>query len=63
MLLAEKIRTSGHKHVIFAPTKEDATDSILEAARSGDVVVTLGAGDITKICEKLTEEWKTKAGE
>jgi UDP-N-acetylmuramate--alanine ligase len=63
MLLAEKIRTSGHKHVIFASTKEDAKDRILEIARSGDVVVALGAGDINKICEKLMEEWKTKSGE
>lgn len=63
MFLSERIRTSGHKHVIFAPTKEDARDRILEIARNGDVVVTLGAGDIDKICEKLKEKWKTKAGE
>jgi len=54
-LLSERIRASGHKNVIFAPTKEDASDRILEIARSGDVVVTLGAGDINKICEKLKE--------
>ena len=63
MFLSERIRTSGHKHVIFATTKEDARDRILEIARSGDVVVTLGAGDIDNICEKLKEKWKTKAGE
>jgi len=57
MLLSEKIRASGHKNVIFAPTKEDARDRILETARSGDVVVTLGAGDINKICETLKNTW------
>ncbi len=57
-LLAEKIRASGHKNVMFASTKEDAADKILELAKNGDVVVTLGAGDINKICDRLKEEWQ-----
>ena len=56
-LLSENIRASGHKNVIFAPTKEDAKDRILEIAKSGDIVVTLGAGDINKICETLKKTW------
>jgi len=55
--LADKIRLSGHKHVIFAQTKEDVACSILEHVKAGDVVVTLGAGDINRICERLKEEW------
>jgi len=61
LLLSEKIRASGHKHVIFAQTKEDAKDRILELAKSGDVVVTLGAGDITRVCETLKEAWAENA--
>ena len=59
--LAEKIRASGHKNVFFAPTKEEAAEKILEIAKKGDIVVTLGAGDIYKIDERLKNAWSGKA--
>jgi UDP-N-acetylmuramate--alanine ligase len=59
--LAEKIRASGHKNVFFAPTKEEAAEKILEIVKKGDVVVTLGAGDIYKIDERLKNAWSGKA--
>jgi UDP-N-acetylmuramate--alanine ligase len=55
--LAERIRMSGHKHVIYAPTKEEAAQVVLETAQKGDVVLTLGAGDIYKIGEGLRATW------
>jgi UDP-N-acetylmuramate--alanine ligase len=55
--LSEKIRMSGHKNVMFAPTKEDAAEKVLGLAREGDVVITLGAGDIYKIEERLKASW------
>ncbi len=58
--LAEKIRASGHKSVIFAPTREDVVQKILENAAQGDVVVTLGAGDLYKIDERLISVWSGK---
>lgn len=58
--LAEKIRTSGHKNVIFAPTKEDVVQKIIENAKAGDVVLTLGAGDLYRIDEKLVSAWTGK---
>jgi UDP-N-acetylmuramate--alanine ligase len=57
---AEKIRASGHKNVLFTPTKESAAEKILELAQTGDTVVTLGAGDINKICDRLKSEWEKK---
>jgi len=57
LLLAEKTRASGHKNVIHVATKEDAAERILKIAVSGDVVVTLGAGDIYKIGERLKSHW------
>jgi UDP-N-acetylmuramate--alanine ligase len=57
LVLSEKIRASGHKHVMFAPTKEDAAEKVLSVAREGDVVITLGAGDIYKIEERLKAKW------
>jgi UDP-N-acetylmuramate--alanine ligase len=56
-VLSENIRMSGHKHVMFAPTKEEAAEKVLGMAREGDVVITLGAGDIYKIEERLKEAW------
>ncbi len=34
-VLSGKIRTSGHKNVVFAPNKEDAAEKVLNLAREG----------------------------
>lgn len=56
-VLSENIRMSGHKHVMFAPTKEEAAEKVLSIAKEGDVVITLGAGDIYKIEDRLKAAW------
>jgi len=61
--LSEKIRASGHKHVFFVPTNDEAATKVLKMAKSGDVVVTLGAGDIYKIDEKLKAVWNKIKGQ
>jgi UDP-N-acetylmuramate--alanine ligase len=61
MLLSDKVRASGHKNVLFAATKEEVADKILEIAQPGDLVVALGAGDINKISDRLKEEWSKKS--
>ncbi|HNS15371.1 MAG TPA: hypothetical protein PKM08_08570, partial [Syntrophorhabdaceae bacterium] len=58
--LSEKIRASGHKNVTFASTKEKAAEKVIELAKKGDVVITLGAGDIYKIDESLKSAWSGK---
>lgn len=50
-LCAEISRHSG-KSVVFA-AKEDLTRRALEMIRPGDVVVTLGAGDITRVSDDI----------
>ena len=59
-ILAEKIKASGHRNVIFAPTKEDAAELVLQNAKPGDVVITLGAGDVNRIDERLKTVWSGK---
>jgi len=59
-VLAEKIKASGHRNVMFAPTKEDAAELVLENAKPGDVVITLGAGDVNRIDERLKAAWSGK---
>ena len=52
--LAQAIRSGGHPRVIFAPTKEEVVGRVAGIAASGDMVVTLGAGDIYKVGEELS---------
>lgn len=46
--LAEAIRAAGHPSVTFVERKEDLVDRVLPEIKAGDLVVTLGAGDIWK---------------
>lgn len=47
--LAEAIRAHGHRHVIYVPDMADVTDCLMDITRPGDIVMTLGAGDINKV--------------
>ena len=38
---------------LFAPTLADATDAVMAEARPGDLVLTMGAGDITSLGQEL----------
>ncbi len=60
LALAESIRASGHKNVLYAPTKEEAAEKVLALSQGGDLVVTLGAGDIHRISERLIAGWTGK---
>jgi UDP-N-acetylmuramate--alanine ligase len=42
-----------HPQTLFIPHKEELPSEILRLLRAGDVVLTLGAGDIWKVGEQL----------
>ena len=44
--LVTALRDHGHKHVTFVPHKDQLADHLAELVQPGDMVVTLGAGDI-----------------
>ncbi len=46
--LAEAIRAAGHPSVTFVERKEDLVNRVLPEIKPGDLVLTLGAGDIWK---------------
>ena len=47
--IAEGVIGHGHKHVTYVPEKAALAPAVLAEARPGDMVVTLGAGDIWRI--------------
>jgi len=51
--LVEGIREFGHKDVTFVANKKEIVDHLLKVVLPGDLVITLGAGDITQISEEL----------
>ena len=44
--LAEALREHGHKHVTLVPQKDQVADPLASLVQPGDLVITLGAGDI-----------------
>jgi UDP-N-acetylmuramate--alanine ligase len=53
--LCEGIKKHGHKDVSYAPDFTQALSMITHKGKKGDIVLTLGAGDIYTIGEKLLE--------
>jgi UDP-N-acetylmuramate--alanine ligase len=51
--LADRVRAAGHPGVTFAGTREQAVEWLLSEARPGDLVITLGAGDVWKVGEEF----------
>ena len=51
--LAEAIREHGHRDVTHAGSLERLLEALLERVEPGDVVITLGAGDITRTGPEL----------
>ncbi len=54
-LLVEHIIKAGHNNVIHAGTKEDAVKHIVSNIERGDILLTLGAGDVWKIGEEILQ--------
>jgi len=54
--LFEEIRAHGHKGVVYMPSFEAAISHLKEILTEGDIVLTLGAGDVYKLGETLLEE-------
>ncbi len=61
--LAEAITASGHKDVSYVAAREDVAGFLAEQARPGDIIITLGAGDIQLTCNELIEELEKTRGQ
>ena len=47
---------SGHRNVRYCPSWKDAPGMLGEMVREGDVIVTLGAGDVNRLAKQLVED-------
>lgn len=47
--LFELIKGYGHKKITYIPQKEEIAEKVMPILKSGDMVITLGAGDIWKV--------------
>ncbi|HVX87877.1 MAG TPA: hypothetical protein VG940_03035, partial [Gemmatimonadales bacterium] len=55
-VVAQAVGLTGGRS-IYVPHRRDLDDVVAEQIRSGDVVLTLGAGDVTKVGRGLVERW------
>jgi UDP-N-acetylmuramate--alanine ligase len=51
-LITDTASDFGHQHVQFVPNKADVPASLSEICRDGDIVITMGAGDIYRYGEQ-----------
>ena len=46
--LADAIRAAGHKNVVFHSSMQEGIEELLRAARPGDAILTIGAGNVSR---------------
>ena len=56
--LAERIRDFGHRNVKYVGTIDHAVETVLREAQDGDVVMTLGAGNVWQAGDQLLKRLK-----
>jgi UDP-N-acetylmuramate--alanine ligase len=48
--------TPGTAHVTYQPVWDEAAPTVARIARPGDLVITVGCGDVTKVAPKIVDE-------
>jgi UDP-N-acetylmuramate-alanine ligase len=54
--VVDAAQKSGHRNVILCPDWRQAPDILATEIEEGDVILTLGAGDIYQLAETLVEK-------
>lgn len=57
-MIADAAKSFGHKNVIYEEDKNNIPSLLMNLAKEGDIIVTMGAGDIWKLGEKFVDEYK-----
>jgi UDP-N-acetylmuramate--alanine ligase len=53
------IKERGHKNVLYVPRKEEMVNQLMALLEPGDMVITLGAGDISQLGDELMRRLKS----
>jgi UDP-N-acetylmuramate--alanine ligase len=59
-ILAERIRASGHRAVTYAGALERGVDSVVAAASAGDLIITLGAGNVSQAADMILQKLRER---
>jgi UDP-N-acetylmuramate--alanine ligase len=62
-VLTENIRRYGHKNVSYIGAIETAADIVCAELQGGDLVITLGAGSVTRLSDEILEKLETPSSE
>lgn len=60
-VLTDNIKQYGHKNVQFIGDVETAADKVMPFLQENDLVITLGAGTITRLSDEIVEKLKASA--
>ena len=60
--LAKGIEEHGHRRVRFVAELDDVPRTIASELREGDLVLTLGAGSVTSLSDRLADYVRERAG-
>ena len=59
--LAARMREFGHRDVVYAGMNDAGVSEIVRSVKPGDLVITLGAGSVSQLGEKILEGLKANA--
>ena len=54
-IISDTAKKMGHKHVEYIPDQTQISYRIAEIAESNDIIITMGAGNIWRQCERIHE--------
>jgi len=53
-----EIKKTNHKHIKYIPSKNDTLNYLYEIIQFGDIIITMGAGDVWTISQELAKQFK-----
>ena len=60
-ILLDKIRSFGHRSAHYTSSIDEGAEAIARAAEPGDLIITLGAGNVSQAAEKILEKLREVA--
>ncbi len=58
--LVDLIKQNSNENTVYMPTKDDVFEHLMKVVKPGDLVITMGAGDIWKVADRLAEALENK---